>query len=89
MIAPGEHVLVFETSKAKFFSSSMCETLTQHAKDKLGPSYRVLIGQVHGGPKKYILVHGEEAIFENPVAEDVAVKIDMLWLCQRKGWGRG
>lgn len=77
------HELVSENDKARFFTSTTCKLLTEYAKKQLGPTYRVLIGEPKGGSKKYLLVKDQEPVFEHPRAEDVAVKIDMLWLAGR------
>lgn len=63
-------------------NEGMAANLDEHAKSSLSDNMRVFVATNLRGKKEYILVEGQNVIFANINAENVAAHIDILKMNQ-------
>jgi hypothetical protein len=66
------------TNGTKLFVTEFSGTLNTSAQTKLGKEYHVFLAQTPDGHKSYLLVDGQEPIYENQNFESMACHIDAL-----------
>lgn len=81
-------IFVAENDRCKFYQNSMTDRITDWAKEYGFNDLRCIIAeQKSDKSRNFLLLRGQEVIFDHTKAEDVAVHIDIMALAEGKTKG--